>query len=190
MNIVKHAAGLLIAGASFLVSCNDSADNSTNNSGDTSANNSRENNMGLSDREADFLDDVAETNTIEIAYLNAGIAFATDLETKALAADLLTEHVAMDKELKGLAERKQLTLTTIDSSVVVLDLPDKKGLDWDKAWVDEMADEHKRLVRKFERNEDRAKDPDVRNFITKSLPNLRTHLETLRKTEDRLDDLD
>jgi putative membrane protein len=190
MNIVKHAVGLLIAGASFLVSCNNSDDTSANKSDDTSANKSMKNNKGLSEREEDFLEEAAEINTIEIAYLNAGIAFATDLVTKALAADLLTGHVAMDRELKDLAQRKQLTLPTIDSSVVVLDLPNKKGLDWDKDWADEMVDVQKRLVRKFERNEDRVKDPDVKNFVTRSLPNLRTDLETLRKTKDRLGELD
>jgi putative membrane protein len=182
MNIVKHAVGLLIAGASFLVSCK--------NADDTAANKSGENNKGLSERDEDFLGDAAEINTVEIAYLNAGIAFAIDLETKALAAELLPDHVALDRELKQLAERKHLTLPTIDSSIVVLDLPNKKGLKWDKAWADEMVDEQKALVRKFERNEDRVKDPDVKNFLTKSLPNLRTHLETLRKTKDRLDQLD
>jgi hypothetical protein len=48
----------------------------------------------------------------------------------------------------------------------------------------------KRLVRKFERNEDRVKDPDIKNFLTRSLPYLRSRLEALRKTENRLDQLD
>lgn len=178
MNVVKHAVGLLIAIASFLVSCK--------NSGDTSANKSGENNKGLSERDEDFLDDAAEINTVEIAYLNAGVAFATDLATKALAAELLPDHVVMDRELKSLAETKHITLPIIDSAVVVLDLPNKKGLDWDKEWADEMVDGQKRLVRTFERNENRVKDPDVKNFITRTLPSLRTRLDSLRKTKDRL----
>jgi putative membrane protein len=86
--------------------------------------------------------------------------------------------------------KKNLTLPVIDSAVVVLDLPNKKGLKWDKEWADEMVDDHKRLIRKFERMAKRAKDPDVNNFISKTLPILRTRLETLKSAEDRVDKLD
>jgi putative membrane protein len=51
-----------------------------------------------------------------------------------------------------------------------------------------MIDRHEESINKFEKRMDKTEDPDLKAFITKTLPALRMHLEQLNSTHDKIKD--
>jgi putative membrane protein len=49
-----------------------------------------------------------------------------------------------------------------------------------------MVDDHKEDVKAFEREADKAKDPDVKQFASKYAPILKEHLKLAQSTEAQL----
>lgn len=51
-----------------------------------------------------------------------------------------------------------------------------RGTDFDKVWAKQMVVDHQTAIAKFETEEKEAKDANLRNFVTMTLPTLREHL--------------
>ena len=63
------------------------------------------------------------------------------------------------------------------------DLKKKSGRDFDKAYMDMMVSDHKDDISLFEDNSNSAKDGDVKSFAAKTLPVLRTHLDSAQAVQ-------
>ena len=151
-------------------------------------NNDRE--AAVTGRESNFVDDVIEENNEEIAWLNAAIKSGADAELKSNAQHMLADHEKMDTDLKAFAKKKGIEIEEADTTVIILDINENDAKDWDKEWADEMADKHRKLVRRFERAENFANDAELKVLISSSLPTLRAHLDMATKLEERLDKAD
>jgi putative membrane protein len=170
---------LLILITMFFTSCNNDGTGDTTRTDTTG--NVRES------REEDFVTDVLDMNAKEIAWLNAGISKGTDAELKAEAKKMLTDHEKLRKELRDYAQKNNIMLTDMDTTNII-DINYKPGIDWDEEWADEVNDDHKRLVNRFERAERRIKeDAALKNIISSTLPVLESHRDAAKKLEDRLE---
>ena len=65
-------------------------------------------------------------------------------------------------------------------------LSKKTGVDFDKAYMDDVVDGHKKDVDNFEKASKDAKDPTVKDFATTTLPSLREHLQTAQSLKDKV----
>jgi predicted outer membrane protein len=91
------------------------------------------------------------------------------------------------KELRDYAQKNNIMLTDMDTTNII-DINYKPGIDWDEEWADEVNDDHKRLVNRFERAERRIKeDAALKNIISSTLPVLESHRDAAKKLEDRLE---
>ena len=136
-------------------------------------------------REDNFVTDVIKDNKKEIAWLNAGIKYGNSSELKSDARSMLKDHEKMGQEMMDYANQKSYTVGEVDT-VNVVDINDKSGKDWDRAWADKMVDAHQKLVDKFEDFQDKAKDAELKNKITNTIPTLRAHLDMARQLRDKL----
>ncbi|HKG22972.1 MAG TPA: DUF4142 domain-containing protein, partial [Blastocatellia bacterium] len=92
-------------------------------------------------------------------------------------------------ELKQVASRKNVTLPAeLDSKH--RDLMDRlgklSGPEFDRAYMNEMLEDHVKDVSEFERVSAQAQDADVKGFAAKTLPTLREHLEMARAIQGRV----
>ena len=78
--------------------------------------------------------------------------------------------------------------TTIDSDEqkVKDNLSSKSGADFDKAYVDNMIEDHKNDTKEFEDATKNLKDPDLKAFAVKTLPTLKMHLDAIQKIDDSM----
>lgn len=137
----------------------------------------------MNEDQADFLVEAASSGMQEMEMAKLGVDKAQHSRVKAFAKMMVADHEQLDKELKDLAAKKNITLPATvanEQSEVMQDLKQMTGRDFDSRFMELMEQEHERDVRKFEDASENHKDSEVRVFAAKTLPKLRMHLDSAR----------
>ncbi len=135
----------------------------------------------LSGSDKKFLERAAESGMLEIETSKLAAQRATMPEVKQFAEMMVADHTKVDGELKALAASKQFTLPAEQPRKVrskVEDLSKEQGMDFDKEYADDIADDaHEDAVELFEDASKKADDADVKAWAAKTLPALQAHWE-------------
>ncbi len=110
-------------------------------------------------------------------------------KVKDFGAMMVSDHSKANDEMKALAKSKGITLPdAIDSEEQKTkdDLSAKSGADFDKAYVSNMIDDHKKDIKDFEDATKNLKDADLKAFAVKTLPTLKMHLDAIQKIHDSM----
>ncbi|HEX8561501.1 MAG TPA: DUF4142 domain-containing protein [Flavobacterium sp.] len=137
--------------------------------------------------DADFMVEAAGMDLQEI-QLGKLAQQMGNADVKAHGKMMEDEHTKSSMEMKALAGQKGITLPpslTEDGMEAYNKLGEKKGEDFNEAYIDMMVDNHERAVTKFENNIDRTKDADIKAWATKTLGTLRMHLEHTRALQEK-----
>ena len=138
------------------------------------------------EKDADFVVSTVESNYAEIKLAQLAKEKATDNKVKDMANMLEKDHTRILNELKAYANKHGISVPLEESSDAEKDysnLAEKNGGDFDKKWVDELEDKHEKSINNFESRLDKTEDPELKDWITATLPGLRTHLEMLKEHE-------
>jgi putative membrane protein len=123
---------------------------------------------------------------VKIATL--GSSKAEHKDVKALAGMLVTDHTAVNAELKELAKTKGVELSAVidpkhAEEFQKLEKADAKN--FDKEFLAAVASGHTKCVKSFEAASKDAKDSDVKAFAAKVLPTLKAHLEKVKELQPK-----
>ncbi len=152
---------------------------------------------GQTSHTADMKDDAAfavaaaDGGQLEVDLGKMAVANGTSKQIKALGAMMLKDHSKANKELKAIAEKKNITLPTALSDKCQKtkdDLSAKKGADFDKAYADLMVSDHKTDIDDFKSEADKGVDSTLKTFARTTLPTLEHHLmmaEAAKKATDK-----
>jgi putative membrane protein len=105
---------------------------------------------------------------------------ASNDAVKQFGKRMADDHGKAGEELKKLAQDKGITPPgELDAKHKKLHdrLAKLSGADFDRTYMDEMVKDHRKDVKEFKREADKAKDPDVKAFAVKTLPTLEEHLK-------------
>jgi len=108
-----------------------------------------------------------------------GVKKAASPEVKAFAETLVTDHTAANMELKQLAKDKGVELSAVidpKAAETFQDLEKANGSDFDKAFLAVAISNHKDCISNFETSSKEAKDSDLKMWVDKMTPALKTHL--------------
>jgi putative membrane protein len=122
-----------------------------------------------------------------IAVMKQGEEKATTPSVKALATKLATEHTKLTEELKALATKKNWTLPvgeSTDDKSKREDLAKKTGTDYDKAWLEALADRHKTNIGKLE--DAKPTDPDLKAAGQMGLPKIKALLADIEAAQTQV----
>ena len=139
--------------------------------------------MPVDKSDADFAVEAANGGMMEVEMGNYAQQNAFSSRVKDFGAMMARDHSQVNSELKALAASKNITLPATmgaDAHKEMEDLMKKKGKDFDKAYMNMMLDDHKKDVKAFEKAASDCKDADLKNFASKTLPVLRTHLDSTK----------
>jgi putative membrane protein len=169
----------------------DSTENadSANHTKDTSNNAMNTGGIAVTEDDSKFAVDAANGGMAEVALAKLALTKATNPQVKEFATMMVKDHSMANDELMALAKTKNITLPATvgtDEQKVMDDLSKKSVTDFDKAYVNEMVDDHKKDISLFEKAASDAKDADVKAFATKTLPTLKMHLEAINKIHDSM----
>jgi len=133
-----------------------------------------------SEKDAQFLVNAAEINLKEIALGELAQSKSMMTDVKDLGKMMKSAHLKSFDDLTALAKKKSITIPTSPTDEAKDDykkLNDKSGSDFDIKYCDLMVKGHKDAIEAFEKASTDAKDADIRDWATNTLPELRAHLD-------------
>lgn len=149
----------------------------------TDSNNTNSNNMEMTVQD-DFWTSASEGGLAEVELSKLAVEKAQNPEVKKFAQRMIDDHTKANNELKALADKKKMKVVSEMSSghkSTLEDLQKLSGAEFDKAYVDAMVDDHEAAVDLFEeQSKDDDGDKDLKAFATKTLPTLKSHLESIQ----------
>ncbi len=132
------------------------------------------------EKEADKLVHAYAANLYEIrASENATMNAATE-DVKKLAGMLIEAHTKMNEDVKSLASGKGVSLPTdlSDEQRKHLEkLAEKSGMDYDKAYTEQMKDKHEDAIDFYQKTADKCDDADIKAWANNTVPEVRSHLD-------------
>lgn len=139
--------------------------------------------------DAGFVAKAAEDGMYEVKLSADAQTKTSNAGVKKLAAHMQQAHEKANKQLAELAAKKSITVPTVlpqGKTDDISKLFEKSGNDFDKAFVEELEDKHQKAIKLFEDGAKDAKDPDLKAWFAKTLPELRNHLEMVKKEQIKL----
>ena len=101
---------------------------------------------------------------------------------------MVRDHSKANDDLKNVASKKGVTLrdSMNASNKALYDrLSRLSGYAFDKAYMRAMIENHQEDVSEFRQESQSAKDPDVRQFASKTLPTVEEHLRLAQNTSSQ-----
>jgi putative membrane protein len=141
------------------------------------------------ERDAQFLVDAYSDGLCEIEAGKQAVQFSSDKSVKDLASSMIAAHVNMNDNIKKLADRKQISVQkglSEDQLDGIKKLKDQKGRAYSLAYLDKLIEKHKDAITLYEKAAEKATDPDIRNFFSTSLAELRKHSDMAMNVKDKL----
>jgi putative membrane protein len=162
---------------------------SVNESKTDTAGTSEKNTIAVDKDCSEFMVRAASGGMMEVELGKLAQEKAKNQRVKDFGAMMVRDHSKAGDELKGLAASKNVTLPTSvgeDHQKHMDDLNKKSGNDFDKAYIKMMVDDHKEDISDFEKASNNATDAAVKAWATKTLPTLRTHLDSAQAIHKKI----
>ena len=143
------------------------------------------------EKDADFIVDAVAANYAEINLAQQALGRSQDAEVKKMATMLDADHTKVLNELKAYASKNGIVLPVEETEHAKKDeekLSEKDAADFDKKWCSELIDAHQNTIDKFEKRIDRTEDPELKNWISATLPSLKMHLQMLKDHKEKIKD--
>lgn len=139
-----------------------------------------------------FFEKITRLNEQEVALSRHAAERASSPQVRSFANEMVREHTQASQELGNLATRKGARLATMATrdmraaDKTEKDWADKKGRDYDEAYLEKMIDAHEDTIDVLENGAD-SKDPDIAAAARKMLPKVKAHLEHAKQLHKALD---
>jgi len=114
---------------------------------------------------------------------------ASSEQVKSFASHMVRDHVIVSADLKQTVAGKGIQLpSSLDHEHQgdVARLKDLSGLAFDRAYMEQMVDDHKKDVKEFQRAAESSSDSSIKSFASKTLPTLQEHLRLAESTRERV----
>lgn len=139
---------------------------------------------------AEYLVDLANTGRAEYEMSQLAAQRATSPAIKAYAKQTVEQHAKDEKELKEQASTYRVVLPTTlsnDSQEMLTKLRDEKaGKDFDKKYLDDMADVNDKAIGKAKNLISNTDKPALKNFAQNLIADDQQHMDKAKKLKDAL----
>jgi putative membrane protein len=127
-----------------------------------------------------FIMDAANDSLAEIELGKVAQQNAASDDVKKFGQRMVDDHSKANQELMPIAQKLGVELPTAPQGKharMVKDLSKKNGAKFDKDYVNDMVNDHKKAVKLFETKSKKADNEELRQFAAKTLPTLQEHLK-------------
>ncbi|HEY1936643.1 MAG TPA: DUF4142 domain-containing protein [Candidatus Angelobacter sp.] len=142
-----------------------------------------------SNPDQEFVTKAAQGNNAEIELGKMVAAKTKDPNVKQFAQMMVKDHTTALNQLQELAQSKNLNLSNDlpdDAKSLETKLSSDTGKQLDKDYMDNMVEDHQKDVQEFKDESQAAKDPDVKQWASKTLPTLEKHLDKAQQIDAKL----
>jgi len=144
----------------------------------------------VSENTSQFMVKAADGGMTEVNAGKLAEQKANNPRVKDFGSMMVKDHSAAGDELKSLASQKNVTIPSTMSSDhqdAINDLNKKTGKNFDKAFMDMMVRDHKKVIDDFQTAENNTNDADVKAWIEKTLPTLKMHLDSAQAIQNAIE---
>lgn len=138
----------------------------------------------LSHSDRTFIEKTTERSAKDVAVSNAVAAKLTGPGLSELSRTIVSEHTALNTELRALATRKGFTFKADDDTSDEANRWAKNNKDVNDEYLEEMKDDHEALKDVFERGA-KTEDAEIAAFASKHLPKIVAHLEHIKSLDKK-----
>jgi putative membrane protein len=138
------------------------------------------------EKDADFIVNAVAGNYAAIKIAQLANNKSVDKKVKDMAAQLEKNHTEILKGLKAYADKHGIAVPLEEGPSDAKEMKNLEGKSVDKfdeAWTTAMEERHEKSINNFEARRDRTRDPELKEWITATLPGLKEHLEMLKTHE-------
>lgn len=142
-----------------------------------------------SEKDKKFVEAATSGGMMEVELGKYAQETALSQDVKDFGAKMVADHSKANEELAALAQSKGITAPTSMTkhhSEMVEDMKQKKGADFDKAYVDMMVDDHKDDIKAFEEEAKDGQDDDLQAFAANTLPTLQEHKAIIKAIKEKM----
>jgi len=142
-------------------------------------------NSKLSKADSQFVMEAAQGGLMEVQLGKLAQEKASHEKVKEFGKRMEQDHGKTNSELKKIAADKGIQLPdNLDKKhkSKVDKLAKLSGANFDRQYMQEMVSDHKADIKKFERQADKGKDPDLQKLAGQTLPTLKEHLQLAEST--------
>ena len=137
---------------------------------------------------------ISHSNSAEVSSSELAVNQATNAQVKAFARQMITDHTAMQKEGQAIGKALGVEGTGSDAATDkkddamdgLNDLKDKKGADFDRAYMDMQVQAHEKTLAELRSYETRAQNAELKGMITKAIPKVEAHLQKAQQLRQSL----
>jgi putative membrane protein len=130
--------------------------------------------------EGTFILDAAKGGLAEIKMGKLAAEKAADPNVKAFGNKMVEDHQKANDELRQVANDRKVKWPDdlTDEQVATFNkLSQLSGPDFDREYVQAMVEDHQKDVNEFQQEEERVQDPELKGFVSRTLPILQHHLQ-------------
>jgi putative membrane protein len=194
----KISIATIIAGAMILSACNGNSNSTTTtdstntmSSTDTGMNtmNTDTANATVSQDAVNFAQEAASGGMMEVQLGNIAQKNSKNKDIQDYGKMLVDDHTTANNNLKDIAAKKNINLpnnVTSDQQDKIDKLSKETGSEFDKDFISMAVDDHQNDIDKFKKAEDNIQDPDLKDFIAKTLPTLQKHLDKAKEIKKKM----
>ena len=135
-----------------------------------------------------FATKAAAGGQAEVAFGQLAKENASSPAVKQFGERMITDHTQANQELMQIAQSQKLDLPKgLDAKHQAKEqkLSTTKGQAFDKAYMQDMVQDHKEDVADFRKEAENGKDPQLKAFAAKYLPVLEQHLQMAQSIESK-----
>lgn len=180
------ASGSTSSGTSSYYGSGASGSSAASNDSSMSSPSSSSDKLGWMDKR--FVTKAADSGQEEVQIAQLAAQKATNPDVRQFAQQLVDQHTQVNSQLMTIASSKNVKLDPEDTTKdrTYKRLNKAAGNDFDREFVEHMIDEHEKDIKLFERAANNAKDTEVRQFASNTLPHLRQHLSDVQRLQQSI----
>jgi putative membrane protein len=137
----------------------------------------------VSAADQDFMQAAAQGGMTEVKLGELAAQKGLRDDVKEFGQMMVKDHSAINDDLKALALVKAVTLPdSLDAKHqgMVDELTGLTGSAFDDAYIAAMVKDHKKDAKAFKAESTATQDPDIKNFLDKSIPVVKSHLQHIK----------
>jgi len=132
----------------------------------------------ISANDRKFMVETAEGGMAEVELGQLALSKAANQDVKKFAQHMIDDHSKANKELELLAKSQKLSLPIAPGQKYKQTkdrLSKLSGADFDREYMKEMINDHKKVIAAFELRTRQARDAELKGWVEKTVPTLREH---------------
>ena len=144
---------------------------------------------GIAAADQAFVKEAALGGMAEVDLGQLAASKAADADVKQFGQRMVDDHGKANEELKSWASSKSVTLPTeLDAKHKAehARLEKLSGAAFDKAYMASMVADHNKDVAEFQKQAKAAKDPDLKAWVTKTVPTLEDHQKSAKEISGKV----